>query len=114
MANQSAPVFGRAIQRRAKPGRAIPVSERLPEPGIPVLVFVPAHDGEADRQIRAVWCPPKTVEQDWECDGGEYDKKSRRYFFLAGWYEWTRCEGMHRALDGTPTYWWDPVMSPQG
>jgi len=81
----------------------IPITERLPEPGKPVLVAC------GKIVTRAVHAPSLTLNceeyGDFEPDGGWYDEATDAFYWPQGWYEWNLHEEIHWALDDEPTHW---------
>jgi hypothetical protein len=88
---------------QAEPVAWISVEDRMPEPGLPVLVSVGKH------VLRAAHAPKFTLNTDtwgdFEPDGGEYDEASDACYWPEGWYEWNLHEEVHWALDEAPTHW---------
>lgn len=93
----------------------VPVGEQLPEPGVPVLVFVPnAHGADGNsRRLRAQYAAEKTLEQADCCDGGTYDEETDTYWCELGWYENNEFEDTHWAIDGTVTHWMPLPAAPE-
>lgn len=85
----------------------VPVTERLPEPGIPVLL-----DIGAKYPIRAVWVAKfTTVATDNYAEWGEYDKDTDEYYDPEGWYEWNQTDETHWAVLSVPIHWM-PLPAP--
>lgn len=83
MPSRSVPVY------TAPPARVdgwIPVSEKMPDPGVTVLAYYKNSHG-LDRRIRATWVAAKTLEAIGDGDFGEYDENSDNYYCPEGWYE---------------------------
>lgn len=81
-------------------------SDQMPPAGVPVLAFVPSYiGGGKSRRIRAHYAPPKTLEQHWECDCGEYDEETDKYYCEEGWYETNEYEDVHWAVVDDVTHW---------
>ena len=80
----------------------VSVDERLPEPGMPVLL-----DISKKFPIRAMWAAKGTVEASSECadDWSEYDEATDTYYCPEGWYEWNEQEETHWRVTGTPRGW---------
>jgi len=79
----------------------ISVDERLPEPGVPVLLDI----GEK-YPIRAMWAAKHTVEAcDDDTDWGEYVEEDDMYYAPEGWYEWNQCEDNDWRVTETPRAW---------
>lgn len=81
----------------------VPVAERLPEPGTPVLLDIGKRF-----PIRAMWAakhtveaPPEQVDIDW----GDYDKTTDTYYSPEGWYEWNAHEECHWFVHDAPRAW---------
>jgi hypothetical protein len=86
-------------------GRWVPVSEKLPPPGVPVLAFVQNHGhGKFTRRIRAQYAASKTLEA-FDDEEGEYDEKRDAYFVKPGWYETNEYEETHWAVSDPVTHW---------
>jgi len=86
------------------------VKDRLPEPGIPVIVFAKLYDGKT-RRLRAQHAPPLTLLQSPECEGGVYDDKTDEYYCEEGWYETNEFDEIHWRIDGEITHW-QPLPAP--
>lgn len=82
-----------------------PITERMPEPGVPVIALVNPNEYGKKRRIRAQWAPSKTLEQDWDAEGGIYDEETDKYYCEEGWYETNEFEEVHWAVSGTVTHW---------
>ena len=80
----------------------ISVDERLPEPGMPVLL-----DIGKKFPIRALWAKKHTVRVGTDVDDrGEYDEETDEYYCPEGWYEWNEHEEVHWAVsEETPRAW---------
>jgi hypothetical protein len=94
----------------------IPVSERLPDPGVPVLVFVPHAYGDSSgsRRLRAQYAAEKTLEQsDDSIESGIYDSATDTYWCEPGWYETNEYEGVHWRIQGDVTHWMPLPAAPQ-
>ena len=79
----------------------VPVTERLPEPGIPVLL-----DIGAKYPIRAAWAAKATLEAfDDDSDWAEYDEETGSSWCPEGWYEWNQHEEVHWAVNAAPVAW---------
>ena len=77
----------------------IGVDERLPEPGMPVLL-----DIGKKYPIRAMWVPKGRLPVgDGDAgDYGEYDEDSDTYYCPEGWYEWNEHDEIHWRVTETP------------
>ncbi len=65
----------------------VPVSERLPEPGVKVLAHYLNSHGKS-RTVCARWIPAKFESSDPETDDLlEYDEDSDAFYWPEGWYE---------------------------
>lgn len=84
----------------------VAVSERLPDPGIPVLVYCKNSHGKG-RRLRAEWCPRWTVESvcDDDSDNYEYSEEKDQYYVNEGWYETNEFEETHWKIDRPVTHW---------
>lgn len=91
----------------------IPVSERLPEPGMPVIAFVESCYGVvgSSRRLRAQHAPPKTLGLSPEAEGGIYDEETDTFYCEEGWYETNEFEEVHWNVDGVVTHWM-PLPNP--
>ena len=89
----------------------ISVDERLPEPGMPVLL-----DIGKKYPIRAMWAAKHTVQAaDDDTDRGEYVEEDDMYYAPEGWYEWNQCEDNHWRVTETPRAWMPlPPTSAEG
>ena len=89
----------------------ISVDERLPEPGMPVLL-----DIGKKYPIRAMWAAKHTVQAaDDDTDWGEYVEADDMYYAPEGWYEWNQCEDNHWRVTETPRAWMPlPPTSAEG
>ena len=80
----------------------VPVTERMPEPGIPALAaFIYPHH-QTRRVIRAIWADRYTLpasDEYWD-DTADYKEDEDEYYVTPGWYEsnefdevsWKVCE----------------------
>jgi len=84
--------------------RWIPVAERLPLAGIPVLATYINEYGKR-RRVRAMYATRHTLEQADECDGGEYDAETDMYWCRPGWYENNEHEEVNWRIDEEVTHW---------
>ena len=90
----------------------ISVDERLPEPGMPVLL-----DIGKKYPIRAMWVPKGRLPVgDGDAgDYGEYDEDSDTYYCPEGWYEWNEHDEIHWRVTETPRAWMQlPPTSAEG
>lgn len=97
----------------APPLAPIPVSERLPEPGVKVLAHYFNGCGKS-RTVCATWIPAKFCKDDIDIDDSdflEYDEGSDNYYWPEGWYEeidnWDELQSIcinERAVD-----YWQPI-----
>lgn len=93
----------------AVPQGWIPVSERLPEPGRPVLL-----DIGKKHPIRAMWAARFTLEAgDDDPDWGEYDEDGDMYYCPQGWYEWNEHEDTHWRVHADPIRWAELPQPPK-
>jgi hypothetical protein len=86
-------------------------ADKLPEPGMPVLVACGKH------VLRACHVPRFTLSEDqwgsFEPDGGEYDEATDATYWFEGWYEWNQHEETHWQLDSEPPHWMPLPPPPQ-
>lgn len=91
-------------------GAWIECTDRLPEPGMPVLVACGRH------VLRAAHAPKFGLSEDqWGeflPDGGEYDADTDMTYWPEGWYEWNQHEETHWMLDSNPTHWMPLPQAP--
>ena len=93
----------------------IPVTERMPEPDMPVLIAVRRSNGTT-RRLRASYAPPKTLPVGFEMhadDFGEYDEETDEYYCPEGWYEHNEYDDVHWAVEGEVTHWWELPPFPE-
>ena len=83
----------------------IPITERMPEPGVPVIALVNPKEYGKKRRIRAQWAPAKTLELALDAEGGIYDEETDKYYCEEGWYETNEYEEVHWNVSGTVTHW---------
>lgn len=83
----------------------IPVTEKMPEPGVPVIALVNPNEWGKKYRIRAQWAPAKTLELDFDAEGGQYDEETDKYYCDEGWYETNEFEDVHWNVHGTITHW---------
>jgi hypothetical protein len=82
----------------------IPVTDRLPESGKPVLVA-------CDKKVlRAVYAAKYSLdEENWKWwtdgDGSDYDEITDKTYWPEGWYEWNEHEEYYFTLKKEPTHW---------
>jgi hypothetical protein len=85
----------------------VPVGERKPDPGIPVLAYCKNQQGR-DRRLRAHWCPRWTVEAmdlDGDNESSEYSEEKDNYYVREGWYETNEFEECHWKIEHEVTHW---------
>lgn len=85
-------------------GDWIPVTDRLPESGKPVLVAC------GKKVIRSAHAGKFALaEDDWgyfnDGEGSDYNEANDTTYWPEGWYEWNEWEETHWQLDTEPTYW---------
>lgn len=87
----------------------ISVDERLPEPGMPVLL-----DIGRKFPLRAMWAAKHTVEASDECpdDWAEYHEETDMHYCPEGWYEWNECEETHWRVSAKPIAWMEIPLPP--
>lgn len=83
----------------------IPTTERMPEPNVPVIALVNPNEWGKTFCIRAQYAPAKTLELDFDAEGGEYDEETDKYYCEEGWYETNEFEDVHWNVHGTVTHW---------
>lgn len=86
----------------------ISVDERLPESGVPVIVFVAGTYDNKPRRLRASYAAHHTLElgDDQEPWGDDcYDEATDAYYCPEGWYEHNEYEETHWHIGGTVTHW---------
>lgn len=89
----------------------IPVTERLPEPQLPVSAYGINTFGKG-RTIKAKWIPKFNKEEEGDYDGdADYDEENDIFYWPEGWYEWNECEDMHFKVDFPITHW-QPLPEP--
>jgi hypothetical protein len=95
-----------AIELMKKAGW-IAVSERLPEPGVSVLLCIESRMSGKRKVIRADYAAPNTLElgcdQDW-FEGCTEDEETGETFVPEGWYE-------HNEFDEVQWHVCDPVIA---
>jgi hypothetical protein len=87
---------------QAEPDAWVSVEDRLPEPGLPVLVAC------GKKVLRAAHAPRFTLAEDeWGefLNDSDYDEATDRTYWPEGWYEWNVHEETHWQLDDEPTHW---------
>ena len=96
-----------AAQRHPQP---VPVSERLPGPGVKVLAHYLNALGKG-RTVCAIWVPAKSRTDDGDLDSDdflEYDEEDDKFYWPEGWYEaienWEEL-GWVRIYEGEIVYW---------
>ncbi len=85
--------------------RWVPISERLPTAGVPVIAFVAPNEYGKTRRIRAQYAPPLTLEMDCDSEGGIYDEATDCYYCEEGWYETNEYEEVNWNVGGVVTHW---------
>jgi hypothetical protein len=90
----------------------ISVKKRLPEAGVPVIVYATVYEGKK-RRLRAQHAPPLTLAShpDAVCGEEDYDEKTDEYYCKEGWYETNEFEEIHWKIDGEVTHW-QPLPPP--
>ena len=90
----------------------IKCTDRMPEASVSVMAFVPSFcGGGKSRRIRAQYAPPKTLEQNYYAEGGEYDEATDTYYCKEGWYETNEYEDIHWGVTDEVTHWM-PLPNP--
>ena len=82
----------------------IPVADRLPKGGYPVLVAC------GKKIIRAAHAGKFELdEENWGWfnggEGGDYNEANDTYYWPEGWYEWNEFEETHWQVESDPTHW---------
>lgn len=93
----------------------VAVSEKMPEPGVPVLACYTNHLGNT-RRIRAFWTPANTTESGDDSDIGVYDEATDTYYDPAGWYECMDNWDEYSAIfvnEGEVTHWMPLPAAPK-
>lgn len=85
--------------------RWIPVSERLPESGVPVLAHITNSHGKT-RRLRAQWIAKHTDEL-WDGDdmAGDYSEETDTTYTPEGWYETNEYEETHFHINDPVSHW---------
>lgn len=96
--------MGAASELSAGLGAWIPVTERLPKGGFPVLVAC------GKKVLRAAHAGKFELdEKNWgwfnDGDGSDYNEENDTSYWPEGWYEWNEHEEIHWQLDNEPTHW---------
>jgi hypothetical protein len=87
-------------------------SERLPEPGIRVLITFKNEFGKK-RIIPAVWSDGKSLEADDDnTDVAIYDEEIDTYWCPEGWFESNEYDDVHWAVSGVTVTHWMPLPEP--
>lgn len=88
--------------------RWIPVTERMPEPGEPILALLerPPEWKQRHTRIRAMWIPQFFDSDLGEYDGdADYNEEKDEYYWPEGWYERNEFDERCWAVDGTVIAW---------
>ena len=96
-------VDAQALREGRMPPQWVPVDERLPAPGRPVLLDVGGR-----YPIRAMWAARHTVvthDDLVDAGGGDYDEATDTYYCPEGWYEWNAHEEVHWSVTEKPRAW---------
>lgn len=97
-------------------GAWVPVAERMPASGLPVLACYKNSHGNW-RRIRAEWVAAKTQESGDNSDIGEYDEATDTYYDPQGWYEridnWDDGFSAVGVNQGEVTHWMPLPAPPQ-
>jgi len=84
----------------------IETKDKMPEYGVPVLVFVQGVYGNKTRRLRASYAAKHTQEQSELADGdADYDEATDEYYCPEGWYETNEFEEVHWRVEGEVTHW---------
>jgi len=93
----------------------IRVEDSLPEPGMPVIAYVPHYGGHTNsRRIRAQYAAKHSLEQHADAEGGDYDEVSDTYYCEPGWYEDNEYEEIHWRVSDEVTHWQPLPQPPEG
>jgi len=93
----------------------IRVEDALPEPGMPVIAYVPHYGGHTNsRRIRAQYAAKHSLEQHADAEGGDYDEVSDTYYCEPGWYEDNEYEEIHWRVSDEVTHWQPLPQPPEG
>lgn len=97
-------------------GKWTETKDRLPESGVPVLVFVQGVYGDKTRRLRAHYAEKNTLVQSdlFEGDDTDYDDDTGTCYCKEGWYEANEFEEVHWRIDGEVTHWMPLPESPRG
>jgi hypothetical protein len=91
----------------------IPVADRKPSDGKPVLIHCITEQLKRPIVLRAVWYDRYTEEAgDDEFEAGEYCEEKDEYFVREGWYEFNQYEGVHWAVGEEVTHWAEIPLPP--
>ncbi|CAL67417.1 DUF551 domain-containing protein [Christiangramia forsetii] len=89
----------------------ISVEDRLPETGIPVVIYG-INDYGKERRLRAFYAPKFSIYADcYEGDNDEYCEEKDEYFIPEGWYEQNEYECTNWYVGFKPTHW-QPLPTP--
>ena len=89
----------------------IPVEEKLPKGGQPVLIL------SGGKVLRAAYAAKFELDtENWgpfNDDGGDYNEADDRTYWPEGWYEWNQYEEIHWAVEQEPTHWMPLPAAPK-
>jgi hypothetical protein len=112
LGNMTAGQLARAadLLESLSPPQPVPVSERLPGPGVKVLAHYLNALGKG-RTVCAIWVPAKSRTDDGDLDSDdflEYDEEDDKFYWPEGWYEaienWEEL-GWVKIYEGEIVYW---------
>ena len=87
----------------------IETKDKMPEPGIPVLVYVQNVYGDKTRRLRAQYADKHMLEMEVvisDCeDDVDYSEAEDTYYVKPGWYETNENEETHWRIIGDVTHW---------
>jgi hypothetical protein len=91
----------------------IKCADRMPEPGVPVLITFKNEFGKM-RTLRAEWSDGKSreISYDAEIDDAIYDEETDTYWCPEGWFESNEYEEVHWAVVGVVVTHWMPLPEP--
>ena len=88
----------------------ISVEDRLPETGIPVIIYG-INDYGKGRRLRAFYAPKFSIDADSYEGDADYSEEKNEYFIPEGWYEQNEYEDTNWYVGFKPTHW-QPLPTP--